>query len=1139
MKPSTLLWCAAMLAACSSFTAPTSAEATRIAEARRLLEDQDRPSDALEITDELLAQNPRLREARLVAAEGGLRLARMGGKMTELLLQDSVQNFQRALEGVEENAEPRAFRMLADCYFDLGDFEHGSEAALRAAQGFTALKTTSGNRLATEANLMAARCDMRCFVAAREAEVKAGKPDAHGNVPVEQHTSELASRAMSLFASVRPEYPGEATTQIAVIHEQLGQAAAGIQELERGLRQWPQESEIHDAYIKWMVGAGQHDALIGAYGRFVRENPGATILRWHQGRAVYTRADQLRQEGNFQGALATYGKARAIFSEYHAMVPGHAANTNQWLALCELSLARTSLDMGNLANAETHLFAADDRTPLTTTYEDGRPQLPDSFGSHYTGLVFAISRALSESGEDALQKTLAFNEKVLQRHPDRWGFVYNNAGLAARDLGVRVAKQGEQEAAMQLWERSYAHYQKAVELSPDDARITNDSGLMLIYHLNRDFDRARALFDRAIAIGQAQLDVLPREEPLREGALPDQRTADERDARKREREVLEEAVGDAWQNIAVLLKEHGKQPFEAYRPFCENAVRYYPYQRREAASLLRQKGATEIASTQRSAVGPKAASQGGAAEVLAKVTPAVTAKVGAQDFDGALTVLDGIGKECRDYAPFHHLRGEITLQLARAGRDSGRKGADLLFQDAVTALKRGVELDSEPVRPRQLLGEAMYEAGDVEGATKNASGLLLHLQSLGGGKQDELLAVHTLRANAASRAYAAKKQAGSDDKELLVAARASFRLLEENDRLDAATCTLWSTTEQWAGAPAEAVNVFVRAAKRRPDDQALLGALVTTAAAQQQLPLAIEALSPRTDATSLFYLGRARYLLAGAERESGDNARAQQTLDAARESFSRSMAQNADYRDSCEQWVAMCLGKKGNIALNSDDLANAEAWLLEAVRLRPDRIGEDLGLLETTKLGIMRVADKHFRAKDLAKVEAIYRIACDAADSDLEMLNNAGLFARDHGNELERAGKREEAKAMYEQSYKVYQRAQQLDPQSVRLRNDCALIAIYHLERDWPQAKKLLDAAIADGEKALRDSPPDDANERQQLDEAVGDCYENLALWHLKHSQDAAAAKAAALQSQKHFPGERRGGARRHLQAAERLLQGK
>lgn len=128
---------------------------------------------------------------------------------------------------------------------------------------------------------------------------------------------------------------------------------------------------------------------------------------------------------------------------------------------------------------------------------------------------------------------------------------------------------------------------------------------------------------------------------------------------------------------------------------------------------------------------------------------------------------------------------------------------------------------------------------------------------------------------------------------------------------------------------------------------------------------------------------------------------------------------------------------------------------------------------------------------------------------------------------------------MYEQSYKAYRRAQQLDPQNVRLRNDCALIAIWHLERDWELSKQLLDSAIADGEKTLAENPPSDANDKQMLDEAVGDCYENLALWQLKHGKDGKAAKAAAEQSQKHFPGERRPGARRHLQAAERLLQGK
>jgi tetratricopeptide (TPR) repeat protein len=230
---------------------------------------------------------------------------------------------------------------------------------------------------------------------------------------------------------------------------------------------------------------------------------------------------------------------------------------------------------------------------------------------------------------------------------------------------------------------------------------------------------------------------------------------------------------------------------------------------------------------------------------------------------------------------------------------------------------------------------------------------------------------------------------------------------------------------------------------------------------------------------------------------------------------------------------------RGGFASAPDDAANAEKWLLESVRARPDRILEDLGGQETTKRAILFLVDKHMRRNDLAKVEAISRAVAEAANGDVDFLNNAGLFARDLGVQLERDGKQAEAAAMFEQSYKAYRRAQELDPSNVRLRNDCALIAIHHLGRDWELAKQMLDGAIADGERTLRESPPDDPNEKQQLEEAVGDCYENLALWQLRHGGDAAAAKAAAQQSMKFHPRERRPGARRHLGEAERRLQGK
>lgn len=1118
MKPTTLLWCATVVAACANLATPNPDEARRLAEARALL-DQD-PVQALDLAEQLLVQNPSLRDARLVAAEGSLRLARAGRGRTQLHLVDAATNFQKALAGVDDADAPAPLLLLAECHHELGEFEAGAATARRAAAGFAAAGD-AGRRDAAAAMLLAGRCELQRFVAARQAELDAGGTAA--KVPFGREAAGLATAAGACLQAARRELPAEAVPQLALLYQWLEQPGEVTRELERAVREWPQEVALHDAYQAWMRDQGQQDAMVGAYARMVREAASVPVVRWHQGRALYARADRLRADGNFAGALAAYERADAAFADYGGQVPAHAADVGQWRALCSLARARVAIDGGDLPLAQRELLLAPERSPRAIEYTDGAPALYDSFGGHFTGTAFAIHRALADSGDDALARTLAFNEELLRRHPDRFGFVYNNAALAARDLGVQRANAGDAAGARELWERSYAHYERAVALTPDDPRIVNDCGLMLVYHLDRDLERARALFDRAIELGRQQLEALPA------------------DADPRERERLEEAVGDAYQNIAVMLREQQRQPFAAYRQFCEEAVKYYPYQRREAAALLRSGGAVDLGSTARGALAQRLGDpQGGAAEALARVRPEVDRKVAAEDYDAALALLDGIVKECRDHGPFQLLRGELTLQLALQARTAGRRGVELLFQDAVTALQRAVELDSEPAGPRQLLATAQYEGGDLEGAVRTLSALLLHLQSQGGGKPDELLAAHTLRANAAARAYAQKRQESqADDQELLAAARASFRLLEDKGRLDAPLRQLWSATEQWAGAGAEAVNVHARALQRTPDDQTLLAAVVDTAGSTGQLGLAVELLSSRRDATGLWYLGKARYWFADAERQAGRTAEAQRLLDEARTAFAASMQQNADYRDSCEQWIAMVLGKKGNIAFWSDDLRAAETLLLEAARLRPDRIGEDLGLAETTKTGIMRVADKHFRQNDLARVEAIYRAASDAANSDLDLLNNSGLFARDHGNELERAGKRQEAIGMYEQSYKAYRRAQQLDPQNVRLRNDCALIAIYHLERDWELSRQLLDGAIADGERQLRDDPPADPEARQQLDEAVGDCYENLALWHLKHSKDAAAAKAAALQSQRHHPGERRPGARRHLQAAERLSSGK
>ena len=56
------------------------------------------------------------------------------------------------------------------------------------------------------------------------------------------------------------------------------------------------------------------------------------------------------------------------------------------------------------------------------------------------------------------------------------------------------------------YEESYQAYSRCIELAPDNARWVNDTGLILLSHLDRDHDHAEELFMRARQLGKAACD---------------------------------------------------------------------------------------------------------------------------------------------------------------------------------------------------------------------------------------------------------------------------------------------------------------------------------------------------------------------------------------------------------------------------------------------------------------------------------------------------------------------------------------------------------------------------------------------------------------------------------------------------------
>jgi tetratricopeptide (TPR) repeat protein len=147
----------------------------------------------------------------------------------------------------------------------------------------------------------------------------------------------------------------------------------------------------------------------------------------------------------------------------------------------------------------------------------------------------------------------------------------NNHGLFARDHGERLRREGKTEEARGFFEASYAAYQRAVRLAPDDPRVLNDCALILVYYLDRDLDEAEAMLRRAIVAGTTQMEEAP---PEGEEA----------------RNLLEEAIGDAHQNLGKLYleKESKRDPAKA-RMHLEKSFEYYPKsQRGEARRMLQQ-----------------------------------------------------------------------------------------------------------------------------------------------------------------------------------------------------------------------------------------------------------------------------------------------------------------------------------------------------------------------------------------------------------------------------------------------------------------------------------------------------------------------------------------------------------------------
>ncbi len=146
---------------------------------------------------------------------------------------------------------------------------------------------------------------------------------------------------------------------------------------------------------------------------------------------------------------------------------------------------------------------------------------------------------------------------------------WNNLGLLRREMGVKRDAAGAAAAAHHWFQKSWDAYSRCVELADDDTRLVNDRALIAVYYLDQHWELAERELHRAITMGTRQLAEMGPNVP------------------EREHRDLDEAVGDAWENLAYLdVIRRGRM--DRAVGFLEESVQHFPFEARSGVARIRK-----------------------------------------------------------------------------------------------------------------------------------------------------------------------------------------------------------------------------------------------------------------------------------------------------------------------------------------------------------------------------------------------------------------------------------------------------------------------------------------------------------------------------------------------------------------------
>jgi hypothetical protein len=514
-----------------------------VARAKELLSQGD-PRGAMAVLDRAVAIAPESADLLCMRAEAALAIGEKDGERE--FLQSALDDFLRS---AEKHSSARAW---------LG----ASRAARRLSLPSRALEyARNGVAELSEHEMLALPIAPERTLA--EAGFDAWR-SSRGASETPEHEADREDRARECQRALEDLIGREpedvaAWRDLAALHLDRGESTAARSVALHGLCFALADPGLHATLAAAAQAMGGGDAVVATYAELARRQPGAAPAEWYPAVARFEQALELLAEE--QDASALLEAAQAGFARCAKLDAAYADDCALQIALCRTGLGWSRLAKSDLDGARTAFLASEDARAGGLKAEVPGKLASALVGLNHVGAAYrerSNSRDLETSSEYLARASRIYDylAEYDAANPDWTSFAGDLARSAADALKIRADElAGRDEAdeanrvlerAKELAEKSFRSYAAAAKLAPDDVAVANEAGHLLVIYLQRDVSTAEQYLKRAAELGQDQV---PK---LRARAAETGLDEKERRARQGAFEEVENALGDAYQNLGVL-----------------------------------------------------------------------------------------------------------------------------------------------------------------------------------------------------------------------------------------------------------------------------------------------------------------------------------------------------------------------------------------------------------------------------------------------------------------------------------------------------------------------------------------------------------------------------------------------------------